>query len=263
MYLSCCMWALTGLEDDNLAQMASLGFQWIDIQPRMLVSAETQATARHRRLQVSSVGASFDMPDGAAFDSAAKQARNSALHHVDQALAHGAALGATMAYVVPGMDKDRDALARYATSVAAAAQSAQTHGIKFCIEHFPGTALATASDTLDFISDIGHPNLYLLFDIGHIQMAGEDPAAIVRQAGPRMGYVHLDDNDGQGDLHWSLLDGVMTNDSLKQTFIALDDIGYNGAISLELNPQLSDPLEALKQSREIVISVGGEYLESR
>jgi hydroxypyruvate isomerase len=254
------VWALTGPEHENLAQVSSLGFQWIDIQPHMLASTEAQTTARQLHLQVSSIGASFGIPDGTGLDSVDEEARNIALSHVGQALAHGAALGATAAYVVPGIDTEQAALSRYAKSIATAAERAATYGIRFCIEHFPGTALATASDTLDFIRGIGHPNLYLLFDIGHIQMAGEDPAAIIHEAGSRMGYVHLDDNDGQGDLHWSLLDGMLTEDSLQQTFVALSEIGYSGAISLELNPQLPDPYEALKHSREIVMNVAAENL---
>ena len=33
-----------------------------------------------------------------------------------------------------------------------------------------------------------------------------------------LGYVHLDDNDGINDLHWSLLEGVMTDESLRRDF---------------------------------------------
>ena len=43
-------------------------------------------------------------------------------------------------------------------------------------------------------------------------MSGEDPEAVIANAGDRLGYVHLDDNDGLSDLHWSLLEGVMTEE---------------------------------------------------
>ena len=91
--------------------------------------------------------------------------------------------------------------------------------------------------------------------VGHIQMRGEDPAQIIRQAGERLSYVHLDDNDGVGDLHWSLLDGVMTRDSLGSIFAALTEIGYDGGVSLELSPKLPDPFAALQASREIVLRI--------
>jgi sugar phosphate isomerase/epimerase len=252
MHLSCCIWALTGPEKDNLQQMAELGFGWIDIQPQMLATAETQTQANALGLRAGCVGVSFGMPDGVALDSPNADERSAALAHMDRALSHAAFLGTSTAYVIPGLDGSAAGLKHYGDSVAAVAEMAQSHGLTLGIEHFPGRALDTAAATLDFVAAIGHSNLHLLFDSGHIQMRGEDPAEIIRRAGPQLSYVHLDDNDGQGDLHWSLLDGVMTTDSLRRTFTALDEIGYTGGVSLELSPNLPDPYAALKASREIV-----------
>lgn len=255
MHLSCCIWALTGPEEDNLQRMAELGFAWIDIQPSMLMTFASLRLARELGLAVSCVGASFGLPDGAMLDSQDPAARTAAVAHMERSLAHAASLGATAAYVIPGMDDSKEGLRRYGDSVAAAAELAQKHGLTLGIEHFPGRALDTAAATLDFVRAINHPNLYLLFDSGHIQMRGEDPAAIIRRAGERLSYVHLDDNDGVGDLHWSLLDGVMTLDSLRAIFAALDEIGYNGGVSLELSPKLPDAFAALRASREIVLGI--------
>lgn len=252
MQFSCCIWALTGPENENLQKMSELGFDWIDIQPAMLATPESRGLAQKLGLSVSCVGASFGLPDGATLDSPDANARAAALAHMEKSLAHAASLGATAAYVIPGMDGSKEALMRYGDSVAATAEIAQRYGLTLGIEHFPGKALATAAATLDFVRAVGHPNLYLLFDSGHIQMRGEDPAAIIRQAGERLSYVHLDDNDGVGDLHWSLLDGVMTEASLGSIAAALDDIGYDGGVSLELSPRLPDPYAALAASREIV-----------
>jgi sugar phosphate isomerase/epimerase len=252
MHFSCCIWALTGPEEENLQKMSELGFSWIDIQPSMLVTAASQAQARALGLAVSCVGVSFGLPDGATLDSPDAAQRDAALAHMERSLAHAASLGAKSAYVIPGMNGSKEALRRYGDSVAATAEMAQKHGLTLGIEHFPGKALDTAAATLELVRAVAHPNLYLLFDSGHIQMRGEDPAAIIRQAGERLSYVHLDDNDGVGDLHWSLLDGVMTESSLRDIFAALDDIGYDGGVSLELSLRLPDPYAALKASREIV-----------
>ena len=48
--------------------------------------------------------------------------------------------------------------------------------------------------------------------------------------------MHLDDNDGVGDLHLALHDGVLTKESLRATFDALKQHGYSGRVSLELHP---------------------------
>jgi len=257
MNLACCIWALSGSEDDLLTQTAGIGFDWIDVQPFTFTAEGARAKISQLGLRVSCVGVSFGLPDGAALDSPAEQARTVALAHVERALAYGAEFGATVAYVVPGHDDSAATLDHYAQSLATAADVAAGLDLKLCIEHFPGRALPTASGTLNFLRQIGHPNLYLLFDIGHIQLSGEDPAAVITEAGPLLGYVHLDDNDGQGDLHWSLLDGLLTKATLTRTLAALDEIGYQGAVSLELSANLPDPLASLKQSREIVVELAG------
>jgi hydroxypyruvate isomerase len=255
MNLSCCLWALSGPEEEALTALAGTGFRSIDIRPFDLAGAAAQLKARDLGLQVSCVGASFGLPAGVGLDSADTQAVTQALAHIQKALDYGAVLGATAAYVVPGLDDSPDTLARYARSLVQAADWAETLGLKLCVEHFPGRALPTAAVTLKFLQEVGHPNLYLLFDIGHIQMSKEDPVAVLQAAGERLGYVHLDDNDGFNDQHLSLLDGVLTETVLAQTFLALAEINYTGAVSLELNPALPDPLVALRQSREVVLRV--------
>ena len=252
MKIACCIWALP--EDDRLHHVRRLGFEWIDIQPQMLQSAASQKLAKRLGLGVSCVGASFGMP--AALDDIDDKARQQAVGYVMQAIDHAARLNADTVYVVPGMDCGAAALERYSDSLCALAERAQAEGIKLAIEHFPGRALSTARETLAFIRRAGHANLYLLYDSGHIQICGEDAAAVIEEADARLGYVHFDDNDGKDDLHWSLLDGVMTAETLAKTLRALERIGYAGALSLELHSNLPDVPDALARSRDILLQAG-------
>ena len=260
MYLSCCVWALTASDESVVTDMRTLGFRWIDIRPDFLKAPTIQALAEANSLKVSSVAASYGVPDNAALDSLDQGVRANGLAHVEQVVSSCAAMGGSVVYLVPGTNDSQDALSCYADSLADAADSAAAHNVRLCIEHFPGTALPTAAGTLDYINTIDHPNLGLLFDIGHVQISGENPADVIRQAGERLFYVHLDDNDGLGDLHWALLDGVLTIETLRGTFGALQDIGFSGAVSLELSPLLGDPFQALKRSRQIAIDCGSDYL---
>ena len=259
MYLSCCVWALTAHPSEVLSDMRSLGFHRIDIRPDFLIEGDARTLRETYSLSVSSVAASFGVPDDAALESADADARRRGVAHIGSVAKQCAALGAKVVYLVPGKDDSPATLSRYAESLEQAAENAAAHGVRLCIEHFPGTALPTASATLDFINAIDHPNLGLLFDIGHVQMSGEDPAEVIRTAGNRLDYVHLDDNDGHGDLHWALLDGVLTTESLRDTFRALQDIGYVGAVSLELSSALDDPYSALERSRQIAIDCGSDF----
>ncbi len=253
MHIACCLWALSGTETDLLRNVRELGFDWIDIQPAHLQTLESRLLAQELGLRVSCLGASFGLPPGASLESADSSARETAIAHCLKAFEHAHAVAAQVVYVVPGQDDSADGLTRYGASLLQLAEHAARLGIKLALEHFPGKALPTASETLAFIGALGHPNLYLLYDSGHILLSGEDPAEVICNAGDRLGYVHFDDNDGMGDLHWSLLDGVMSEDALYDTLRALQKNGYAGALSLELSPSLPKPERALHKSRDILL----------
>ena len=246
MELSCCAWALTGSEEDSLAALAAIGFRSIDVQAKTFVSPASRARIDDLGLSVSCLALCFNMEEGAALDGA-PAAQQAALDHCREALDLAADLGASTAYVVPGTDPV--ALPQFGDALGQVADFAAAHAIRVGVEHFPGKALPTAAGTLEYLSRLNHPNLYLLLDTGHLQMSKEDPAAVIAVAGDRLGYVHLDDNDGEGDLHWSLLEGVLTEEALAATFSALALSPYAGPASIELSPQLSDPVAALAQSR--------------
>jgi len=253
MKIACCIWALAGMETEMLREARALDFDWIDIQPTHLGALESRLLAQELGLRVSCLGASFGMPADAALDSEDNAQQRAAFDHVASGIALAGHLGTESAYIVPGKDRDERAAARFSDSLTGLADLAAGFGVKLAVEHFPGTALPTASETLEFIRRADHPNLYLLIDSGHLQITGEDPASAILNAGDRLGYMHFDDNDGVSDLHWALLDGVMTEESLHATLQALDDIGYEGALSLELNPGLPNPSRALQKSRDILL----------
>jgi len=193
------------------------------------------------------------LPEDVTLDSADAKISAAAIQYAIRGLDHAAHLQARTAYLIPDLDTSTEALSRFAQALETLAGQAAQRDMRLCIEHAPGRALPTAAGTLQFVRDIAHPNLYLLLDIGHLLMTSENPDSVIASAGDRLGYVHLDDNDGEGDLHLSLLDGVMTQDFLDSTFAALEGISYDSAVSLELNPDLPDPLEAIRRSRQIVL----------
>lgn len=253
MRIACCVWSLKSPEDKLWRQIRDLGFEWIDIQPRHLRSAAHRQLVAELGLQVSCLGASFDMPAGCALDHEDMHARRRAIAHVADAIDHASNLGAEAVYVIPGTDNGTAAMRRYAEALVELTDYAAARDIILAVEHFPGTALHSAEATLKFLHDLGQPNAYLLYDSGHIQMTGENPTEVIEAAGDRLAYVHFDDNDGEGDLHLALLDGVMTETSLLETIRALRRSGYKGAVSLELHPELADPADALARSRDILL----------
>ncbi|MDA0333766.1 MAG: sugar phosphate isomerase/epimerase [bacterium] len=246
--ISCCAWALDGSEAGVLTQLHTMGLRAVDIRPGGLRSSAAQSQRAALALDVCCVAASHELPEGAALDSTDAAAVEAARRHIENALRHAAACGADCAYIVPQAPIDADSLDRYAAVLPGLADHGAQLGVRLCIEHFPGTALPTVAATLSFLQRLQHANLYLLFDIGHAQMSQEDPREALTAAGDRLGYVHLDDNDGIGDLHLALADGLLTPQSLTDLFTVLDDVGYAGPVSLEMKGDLPDPADAIQRS---------------
>ena len=185
-------------ESESLFSLAKLGFAHVDICPKMLRSSGARSALADLGMDVCCLSLSHEAPPNSAFDSDDDKWVDPIENHTRQGIEHAAQLGASCAYVVPPKPKDQNTLPILSQRYKQLAELGRSKGIKIAIEHFPGTVLPTVRSTLKFIEKVGHPNLYLLFDIGHAQMSNEDPADVLPIAGDRLAYIHLDDNDGQG-----------------------------------------------------------------
>jgi 5-keto-L-gluconate epimerase len=196
-----------------------------------------------------------ELPSGYGLEITEVAIRRQTLDLLKHQLADAASLGANSVYIIPSHDASATALAYFAEGCTLLADYAAQRMLRLCVEPIPGRALSTAGETLDWLESLAHPNLYLLLDVGHCLISGEDVGACVRRAGPRLGYVHLDDNDGMNDLHWPLLTGRLTPRDLEELVKALREIGYSGGLALELKPGHGDVLTELRESKEIVARV--------
>jgi sugar phosphate isomerase/epimerase len=235
-----------------VAEAAALGFTHVDVVALIdRPPAHLEALADAGAL-VGCAALGRDLPPGCTLDAPDVELRRNALQLVRRQVSDAARLGATHAYLVPGTERTPEALAYFAESCALLADHAAGCMVRLCVEHVPGRALPDAAAALDWLQDINHANLGLLLDVGHCLISGEDPAEVVRRAGPLLGHVHLDDNDGVGDLHWPLLTGRLTEKHLADVANALREIGYRGGLALELNPRNDDPAGALREGRAVV-----------
>jgi D-psicose/D-tagatose/L-ribulose 3-epimerase len=233
-------------------QIASLGFTHVDLVAEVDRPSDQFEVLADSGLVVSCLALGRHLPPGHTLDAVDVAVRRATLSLLQRQQADAAHLGATTAYLVPGFDRSTTALSCFAEGCTLLADFAAQRMVRLCVEHIPGRALSTAAATLDWLEQVGHPHLGLLLDVGHCLISGEDAADTVRRADCRLGYVHLDDNDGSGDLHWPLLTGRLTQPQLVNTTRALQVIRYQGALSLELNPMNADPVEALRAGKTIV-----------
>jgi sugar phosphate isomerase/epimerase len=256
MHLSVLLSSLPGEFESAVQRAAALGFRHVDVVALADRPAAHREALAETGLLVCCAAVGRGLPDGYALDAANPRVRHAALQQVQQQIADAAQLGATHCYIVPGMDAGAEGRQRFADACGCLADFAAGRMVRLGVEHVPGRALPTAAAALVWLKEAGHDNLFLLLDVGHCLISGEDPVAAVAQAGSRLGYVHLDDNDGIGDLHWPLLTGRLTEGVLRSFLAALVANGYDGALTLELSPRNADPVGALAQGKELLERLG-------
>jgi len=230
--------------------ISDLGLEWIDIPPTG--DADVRRALRARGLQVACVALEREQPEGIDLACDDIEIRNRSLAYFRNAIALTAELDASVAYLTPPETNEKAAFGRWSESLISLADHAESYGIKLCIEHFPKRALPTVAATLEFLEQNQHDALALLIDVGHCLISGEDAAKAVVEAGERLGYLHFDDNDGVDDFHWPLLDGCLTEAQITAVIDAQHSTSYDGALCIELNPTLEQPLENLRRSRDLL-----------
>jgi sugar phosphate isomerase/epimerase len=241
--------------EEGVRAAANLGFTHVDVVALTERPAEHKEALADSGLLVSCAALGRGLPEGHTLDAASVEMRRATLEALKRQVADAAQLGATHGYVVPGPDASADGLARFADACRLLAEFAGQRMVRLCVEHVPGRALPTAAATLTWLEEVADDNLALLLDVGHCLITREDPAAVIARAGGRLGYVHFDDNDGVGDLHWPLLEGRLTETMLAEVLASLQAANYRAALALELNPNHSGPAEALAQGKALLARI--------
>ena len=109
---------------------------------------------------------------------------------------------------------------------------AEELGLEIAIELEP-FKLSLVNDLekmLRFLDDVNHPCVRANIDVSHLAIAGVPPAALAAAKG-RIAHVHFSDCDGK--VHGDLPPGRGVVD-LKPYLAALNDVGFDGVVSIEL-----------------------------
>ncbi len=105
-------------------------------------------------------------------------------------------------------------------------------GLLLCLEnHFRRPFGRTVPELLAILEAVGSPALAICVDTGHAALVGTPAGEMIRQAGSRLGMLHLCDNMGREDTHLSPGLGVV---DWFAVFSALDEIGYEGPLNMEI-----------------------------
>lgn len=118
-----------------------------------------------------------------------------------------------------------------------AASALKKHSIKLLVEpcnHFdiPGFALNTSAQAFDVIEQVDSDNLFLQYDIYHMQRMEGELAATIEKNIAKIAHIQLADNPGRhepgtGEINYPFL------------FNHLDALGYQGWVGCEYKPLAS------------------------
>jgi sugar phosphate isomerase/epimerase len=126
-------------------------------------------------------------------------------------------------------------------------------GVPLLVEPEPDLLIETTDQYLEFASHFDTPFLGLNFDIGHVFCVNEDPAEAVRKVAPLIRHVHLEDIAATR-VHHHLIPGEGVID-FAAVLLALQEIGYDGWITIELYTCHENPDSAAKIAAERVRAI--------
>ena len=119
--------------------------------------------------------------------------------------------------------------------------------VRVGIEYEPGFFLGDAATVTRFLNEMDHPLLGVNLDIGHVVCVGDDITETVKSLGPRIWNLHLEDIKGTEHYHLIPGQGDIDFAVLRK---ALDEIAYEGFLTLELYPYKDNPGEAGEEGLE-------------
>ncbi len=146
---------------------------------------------------------------------------------------------------------------------------ANDKGMKVCLHHHVGTGVQTL-DEIDRFMDMTDSNLvYLLYDTGHLALAGEDPVKAFKKYVSRTAHIHMKDlrrsvYDTMVKEDWPFLKGVLNGIfsvpgdgdvvDWDGVFEILSNSDYDGwaVLEAEQDPDIADPLEYAMITRKFL-----------
>lgn len=241
---------LSGDLDANLAQIAALGYQGVELairDPRLVDHGALATLTRRYGLEVPAIGTgqawgeeslSFTDPDPAVRQAAVERIKS----HIDGAARFGAVIiiGLIRGVVRPGVEPVQ-AMDWLCAALSECCRAARPRGVRLALEpinRYETSLINTVDQGLDLIDRLGEENFGLLLDTFHMNIEEADMLASIRRCGERIFHFHVADSNrsypGAGHLDFA---GLLE---------ALADSGYDGYISGEFLP-VPDALSAARE----------------
>lgn len=136
--------------------------------------------------------------------------------------------------------------------------AAEEYGVRICFENMPmpNLSLGSVEAVLAFVKNMNRKCFEVCLDTGHCTMFGRTPHDAVKIIGKEhLCALHIHDNDGKTDAHWSPFAGIIDWEKFGK---ALFEIHYNGVISLEAKPPMQS--KEMYEQELIKLSKAAKYI---
>lgn len=134
-----------------------------------------------------------------------------------------------------------------------AAAVAEEERVTILVEPEPNLLIENSKQFLNFIRNVPSPFVKLNFDIGHFYCVREDPVKLINDLSEYIVHFHLADI-ADNRVHNHLIPGKGSID-FRSVFKAMDDIGYEGFVTVELYPYQDNPAYAAEMAYKYLKSI--------
>jgi len=154
---------------------------------------------------------------------------------IDQALEYGAALGAENVHVMAGFTEGDSAHRTFVANLRYACAEAAKRDMSILIEPLnsvdaPGYFLGSTGQASDLISEVGAPNIALMFDFYHVQIIEGDVTRRFAEHLPIIGHVQIAAVPDRGEPDAGELNYAFVYETLAR-------LGYDEPIGAEYKPR--------------------------
>lgn len=244
--------ALAGEFERNLALIASLGYQGVELairDPRLVNQFELLAIIERYKLEAPAIGTGQAwVEERLSFTDPNPDVRRLAL---ERAISHLAFAAKAKALVIIGLlrgvihkeVRPVQAMDWLIGALCGLTELAEAHNVRLCIEplnRYETGLINTAAEGLELIKNVGSPSLGLLLDTFHMNIEEPDPIKAIDRAGEKLFHFHVADSN-----RWYPGAGHIDFRSL---LICLRANNYRGFISGEFLP-----LPEANQAAELAI----------
>ncbi len=175
-----------------------------------------------------------------------------------------AGLGKSYVWLSPGQNDRSVDFKVFCRRCNAMAKSCRRWGIRAAIHNHMHQRVENQQELEDFLNAV--PDAGIVFDTGHLSMAGGDPVEIVKKYHARIEVMHLKDvfltggtrSDGIQNYRFCELGGGNNGFSNAPVVEMLLKVGWDGWIHIEHDEHLRDPLKDLSKSLKFVKNITGK-----